>query len=177
MSCRDLTSWQSTRIIDSPNSGFQWPLLLKEVNPRLVKRPLKTSGHLANLELTSLVKEATGGMKMTLTHWGRVMHICVTNLDHNLCCIIVDWTLRNNLQSNYIQNSNIFIQENSVEIVICEIAAILSRPQCVKPNQSISQSINQYIFHYRCTKWDKIWIARRWYCWCRLVTKSAQEAS
>ena len=31
----------------------------KEVNPRLVKRPLKTNGRLANRGLTSLVKEAT----------------------------------------------------------------------------------------------------------------------
>ena len=30
-----------------------------EVNPRLAKRPLETNGRLANLELTSLVKEAT----------------------------------------------------------------------------------------------------------------------
>ena len=32
----------------------------KEVNPRLVKGPLKTNGHLANRGLTYLVKEATG---------------------------------------------------------------------------------------------------------------------
>ena len=32
----------------------------KEVNSRLAKCPLKTNGHLANHELTSLVKEATG---------------------------------------------------------------------------------------------------------------------
>ena len=32
----------------------------KQVNPRLTKRPLKTNGRLANLGLTSLVKEATG---------------------------------------------------------------------------------------------------------------------
>ena len=31
----------------------------KEVKPQLAKRPLKTNGRLANLELTSLVKEAT----------------------------------------------------------------------------------------------------------------------
>ena len=31
----------------------------KEINPRLAKRPLKTNGRLANLELTSLIKEAT----------------------------------------------------------------------------------------------------------------------
>ena len=30
----------------------------KEGNPRLAKRPLKTNGRLANLELTSLAKEA-----------------------------------------------------------------------------------------------------------------------
>ena len=32
----------------------------KEFNPQLVKRPLKTNGSLAYLELTSLVKEANG---------------------------------------------------------------------------------------------------------------------
>ena len=31
----------------------------KEVNPRLAKRPLVANGRLANLVLTSLVKEAT----------------------------------------------------------------------------------------------------------------------
>ena len=36
----------------------------KEVNPRLAKRPLKINGRLANLELTSLVKEATDGYVM-----------------------------------------------------------------------------------------------------------------
>ena len=34
----------------------------KEVNPGLAKRPLKTNGRLDNLELTSLVKGATGGL-------------------------------------------------------------------------------------------------------------------
>ena len=33
----------------------------KEVNPRFAKSPLKTNGPLAYLELTSLVKETTGG--------------------------------------------------------------------------------------------------------------------
>ena len=37
----------------------------KEVNPQLAKRPLKTNGRLANLELTSLVKEATEGLFWT----------------------------------------------------------------------------------------------------------------
>ena len=47
---------------------------------------------------------------------------------------IVNLTLRNKLQWN-IGNSNIFIQENACENVVCEMAAILSRPQCVKMPQ------------------------------------------
>ena len=50
----------------------------------------------------------------------------------NQCWNIVNWTLRNNLQWNFNRNSNIFIQENTLENVVCEMAAILSRAQCVK---------------------------------------------
>ena len=42
-------------LLSSPVASFA-----KEVNPLLAKRPLKTNGRLANLELTSLAKEATG---------------------------------------------------------------------------------------------------------------------
>ena len=45
---------------------------------------------------------------------------------------VVNWTLRDKLQWNLYRNSNIFIQANTFESVVCEIAAILSRPQCVK---------------------------------------------
>ena len=38
---------------------------------------------------------------------------------------------RNKLQWNFIQNSNIFIQENALENDVCEMASILSWPQCV----------------------------------------------
>ena len=69
-----------------------------------------------------------------LTHWGRVTHLCVGNLTviGSDCWIIVNWTLRNKFQWNLNRNSNIFIQENAFESVVCEMAAILSRPQCVK---------------------------------------------
>ena len=49
----------------------------------------------------------------------------------NQCWVIVNWTLRNKLQWNINRNSDIFIQENVFESVVCETAAILSRPQCV----------------------------------------------
>ena len=35
------------------------------------------------------------------------------------------------MTSNNIENSDIFIQENAFENVVCETTAILSRPQCV----------------------------------------------
>ena len=41
-------------------------------------------------------------------------------------------TLRNKLQWNFNRNLNLLIQEYAFENVICEMAAILSRPHCVK---------------------------------------------
>ena len=82
------------------------------------------------------------------THWGRVTHICVSNLtiivsDNGLSpgrrqaiilpnAGIVNWTLRNKLQWNFNRNSNVLIQENAFENVVCEMASIVSRSQCVK---------------------------------------------
>ena len=65
-----------------------------------------------------------------LTHWGRVTHICVSKLtsigsDNGL-------SVRNKHQWNFNRNSYIFIQENRFECVVWKMAAILSRPQCVK---------------------------------------------
>ena len=41
------------------------------------------------------------------------------------------WQL-DKLQWSFNRNSDIFFQENALESVICEMAAILSQPQCVK---------------------------------------------
>ena len=49
----------------------------------------------------------------------------------NQCWSIIKWTLRNKFQWHFIRNSNIFIQGNVVENVVCEMASILSRPQWV----------------------------------------------
>ena len=47
------------------------------------------------------------------------------------CWNIVNWNLRNKFQSNLKWNSYIFIQENAFPNVVCEMAAILCRPQWV----------------------------------------------
>ena len=69
---------------------------------------------------------------------------------------IVNWTLRNKLQWNFNRNSNIFIQENVFECVVCEMAAILSRPQCVNqeplPEAKMTQWTKTYcIYHSHIT--------------------------
>ena len=82
-----------------------------------------------------------------LTHWGRVTHICVSNLtiiglDNGLSparrqAIILTnynnfyWTPRNKLQWIFNPNCNILIQENAFESVVWEMASILSRPRCL----------------------------------------------
>ena len=88
---------------------------------------------------------------MSLTHWGRVTHICISNLtiigsdNLNQCWVFGCWTLRNKLQWNFYRNSNIFIQENGLECVVCEMAAILSRPQCVNWSLPTATYMPQWI--------------------------------
>ena len=82
-----------------------------------------------------------------LTHRGRVMHICVSKqttigLDNGLAPgrrQVIIWTnarilligpLETNFQWNLNKNSNIFIQENAFENIVCEMTLILSQPQC-----------------------------------------------
>ena len=83
-----------------------------------------------------------------ITHWGRVTHICVSKIniigsDNGLSpgrrqaiiwtnAGIVNWTPRNKFQWKVNRNSNIFIEENTFENVVCEMLSILSRPQCDK---------------------------------------------
>ena len=89
-----------------------------------------------------------------LTHWSRVTHACVGNLCHNWfsywlvafsapnhylnqCCIIVNSTIREKFRWHPNRNLNIFIQENVFEKVVCDIATILTWPQCVHLDTSI----------------------------------------
>ena len=82
------------------------------------------------------------------THWGRVTHICVNDLtsigsDNGLspgrrqaiirtnAGILLIRPLGTHFSEFLSRNSNIFIQENAFESVVCEKADILSRPQWV----------------------------------------------
>ena len=84
-----------------------------------------------------------------LTQWGRVTHICVVNLtiiglDNGLApgrrqAII--WTndgivlighLGTNFSEILSEIHTCWFKKNAFENIVCEMAAILSRPQCVK---------------------------------------------
>ena len=83
----------------------------------------------------------------SITHWDRETHICISKLCHlwfrlwqvtcsapshhlTQCWLRVNWNPGNEIQWNTNPNSNIFVQENAFENVVCEMAAISSRPQC-----------------------------------------------
>ena len=75
------------------------------------------------------------------------------------CWDFVNWTFRNKLQWNFKRNSNIFFEENTFENVVCEMSAILSRPQCVKQNEQsrscgtlVSRHLPHKFFHGPATK-------------------------
>ena len=83
---------------------------------------------------------------LNLTYWGRVTHICVGNLiiidsgvppwsvpSHylNQSWNIANWTHGNQLQWDFNRHLNNHLGENAFENVVCEMTAILSRPQCV----------------------------------------------
>ena len=106
---------------------------------------------------------APTGLTCAVFLWGRVTHICVSNLtiigsDNGLSpgwrqAII--WTNAGILfigpfgtnQWNFNRNSNIFIQENAFESVICEMVAILSWSQCVKMSHSLICNAFQYNYY------------------------------
>ena len=66
----------------------------KEVNPRLAKRPLNISGHLANLELTSFVKEATGLHMFVVNKFDNSTNLFF--LLYQICCKIYFYKLSHN---------------------------------------------------------------------------------
>ena len=67
-------------------------------------------------------------------------YFCILGVSH------LKWTPMNTLQWQFNRNLYIFIQENAFEIVVCETAAILSRPQSVNyMSQATSSPIGEHI--------------------------------
>ena len=79
-------------------------------------------------------------------HWFRRWLVGCSAPSHypNQCGFIVNWTLKNQLQWNFNQNTKIFIHENASVNFVCEKTAVLSRVRLVK--FSVLYSISCYDF-------------------------------
>ena len=149
---------------DSPHKGrvINSPWNLNQNTQTFIEKKCVWKCHLQNVSHFPLV----------LTHWGRVMHICVSNLittgsvngllpgrhqDITLtnAGIFYNWTLRNKIQWNFNRNSNIFIEENAFENIFCEMTAILSRPQCVNTGECHYNMVQYGIILHTSSKWLK----------------------
>ena len=108
------------------------------------------------IRLTIFVRvDAVYSSTIMLTHWGRVTHICVGNLDMissdngllprqrqaimwTNAGILLNWPIATNFNEILIE-----IHTFSFKKIFWKIAAILSRPQCVK--------IRVFSRHFSCT--------------------------
>ena len=110
------------------------------------------------LMLISIIGPVTDTNMNTSTHGSRVMHGCVGELGHyrfkywlvsfpapshylNQRKNIVNWFHGNKFQWNSNQNTNIIVQENVFENVVCEMVALLSRSQCVNNTLSLCSTL------------------------------------
>ena len=78
-------------------------------------------------------------MRQWISHlWFRVWLVAWPAPSHylNQCWNMVNSHLRNKLQWILKRNSYIFTHENAFENIVCEMAAILYRPQCVNVKNS-----------------------------------------
>ena len=79
---------------------------------------------------------------------------------------IINRTLRNKLQWNFERNSNIFIKKNALENGVCEMASILSRPQCV--NSPVAEWFSWNIIMYQhftsILKKEMVPVAEKFHC-------------
>ena len=112
-------------------------------------------------------------------HWGRLTHICVGNLTFvvkTMACRLVGanplseamlehywFNILEQHSVNSNKNSNSFTQENTFGKVVCEMAAILSRPQCDKRILVFRGAGFQETVKFQCQemarKWTRIFIS------------------
>ena len=110
--------------------------------------------HMTSLGLNELRREYLNSLRLSDAYMRQLSdHHCFDQ-----CWNIVNWNLRNKLQWNLNPNSNIFIQENAFESVVCEKTAIFSRPQCVKLGSFIPLPIPWWDLpgNGRKQVWDKV---------------------
>ena len=106
-------------------------------------------------------------------HWFRSWLVSCLIPSHylNKCWLIVDWTLRNKLQWNMNQNTNIFLQGNAFKNVTCKLAAIMSRPQCINCSLITADFIDCHHIVHLVLESKSMISGHNVLCWCRIQTK------
>ena len=118
MADSDRQVWMAT----SNNSFYQFTI--DDLTTRVVKINMDNFYRLIKIRFD----------RKTNHHWFRLWFVAWLAPSHplNQCWNSVNTNLRDKFQWNRKQNSHIFIQENTFEKIVCEMAAILPRPHCVK---------------------------------------------
>ena len=110
-------------------------------------------------------------------HWFRWWLVVYSAPSHylNQCSLIFNWILRNK-KWNSNHSTKLLVQVNSLESDFCEMAVILSRPQCVNSSctgtlQWRHNGLRGKRFHLMTSSWPEcstiagslIWRLMRWY--------------
>ena len=72
------------------------------------------------------------------------------------CWLIVDWTLGNKFQWNLNRNSYIFIQENAIEYIVCQIGDHFVQGRWVN---LLWMAFHAALYHYNPWGWETHWMA------------------
>ena len=124
----------------------QWWFIINQSSSHKIKWNLnQNTFHFKHLEY--LLQNVSHFFK-PLTHWGLVTHICIRKLHHILvqiraCCLFGAKPLfepmlayclldhKKHISTKFYLKIEIAIWENALKIFICQMSAILTRPQCV----------------------------------------------
>ena len=132
----------------------QWPLKMVEI----------PTGH-ASQQCMQL-----GQSKPTLTHWGRVTHICVGKRtiigpDNDMspgrhqaiiwtnAWVLLIKTLETNFSDSLIEIQIFWLKNKTLENVSCEMLSISSRPQCVNSLRPSDASMRRWTNHHCFRYW------------------------
>ena len=72
----------------------------------------------------------------------------IRNKNLNQCWAIVNWSFRNKPKRNTNQNTKLFIHENTSEIIVCEMVAILSRGDEWNMYLSLQSALHFYCIYF-----------------------------
>ena len=133
-----LLKWTLPFWIQSPllnwNPHYQTNIQIRPwINYYIPNSMWNLMNHLCSILNGGLTK-LSGELKHVWSLHHAVLHRC-QYLSHylNQCWNIIIWTLKNKFQWNLNQNKYFFNSRNVFENVVCNMASILSRPQCWIP--------------------------------------------